>query len=254
MLIDTTQNTKIVYLFVEKFEWLHTMDREQSVGHPKPGRLYRAIKNTDTNSYRVMYPINGAFQGTLIDQLDGAADVYISEIHEVTLDNILKFSISTEDLKEFERWLDTKNKDLVEYMEKFFKKQKSPTSKSINELPDEEFFRVILKTLGNRDPEMAAVLSTLDQLRAADPHAYLGMALFSHHLLNKQQQEETPIDSFWIRLDEQLGGGANLSSALEKLAQYGGKNRRLNYSEDDLMGAIRDLLLEAYRRDLHNLK
>src|SRR5690606_8843885 len=163
MLIDTPSNTKIVYLFVNDFQWTVPLNKEASVGHPKSGRVYRAIKNVDTESYRVMYTIDKNFQGVLIDKLDNddRAAGYLSDIHEITKSNVLDFDILEEDLTEFVRWLETENKDLITAMEPFFDRQRGGSPQIITKkiLPD-----VVVEILRPRDPELASVIATINEL------------------------------------------------------------------------------------------
>lgn len=250
MLIDTPTNTKIIYLFVKDFQWTIPINKESNVGHPKPGRVYRGVKNTDTESYRLMYRVGDAIQGTLLPLLDShdEANGYLSDIREITIDNILDFDILEEDLTEFLRWLETDNKELKEKMKGFFDKQQPnalPPFLQKKTMPE-----MVVEILRSRDPELASIVSTVNELRISDPHIFAAVGAFINHLL-AHPEAETSIDSRWIRFDKNLGAGANLSAALSKLSVYGSSNRRTSFSEHDLVGAIRDLLLEEYRWKLH---
>lgn len=253
MLIDTPTNTKIIYLYVKDFQWTIPINKESNVGHPKSGRVYRGIINTDTESYRLMYRVGDAIQGTLLPQLDSQdeANGYLSDIREITINNILDFDILEEDLTELLRWLETDNKELKDKIKGFFDKQQPNPSFSLPPfLTKKSMPEMVVEILRSRDPELASIVSTVNELRVSDPHIFDAVGAFINHLLS-HPEAETSIDSRWIRFDKNLGAGANLSAALSKLSVYGSNNRRTGFSEHDLVGAIRDLLLEEYRWKLH---
>jgi hypothetical protein len=251
MLIDTLSNTKIVYIFANKFTWTNNTEKETNVGHPKPGRLYRAIKNTDTNTYRIVYNIENNIQGILIDKLESKDESfgYVADMKEVSLSNVLNFEITEEDLKQFDNWLSTNNQDLKDWMNKFFEGQSNKVViKSKVSVSDK-----VLEAVRSRDPELASIISMITDLRNIDPILYGALGSFVSYIIRKDYPESSVNDQ-WVRVDKNLGAGANISSALTKLSTYGGKDRRTNFASADLLDAIKDLLTEQYRRDLHDLK
>lgn len=252
MLIDTSSNTKIVYLFVNNFEWTAAANKEIALGHPKNGRVYRAVKNTDSESYRIMYPINNTFQGTYLSTLkeSNSENGYVSDIQEIEIGNILDFNILEDDLTQFVRWIEIDNSDLKGAFKQFFEKQSNPLGSMPRQLNKKDLLAVVVGALRGTDPEMASVVSTISELRSVEPQIYAALGVFVNHIL-ANNEPETSIDSRWIRFDKTLGAGANLSSAVQRLSSYGSSDRRKNFSENDLMEAIKDLFLETYRLKSH---
>ena len=253
-LIDTPQNTKIVYLWINKFAWSNDMDKEQSVGHPKPKHLYRGVYNKDTETYRFVYKMGDIFQGTFLKSLtsDDETAGYTSDIVELSLSNILDSNLSEKDLKMLLEWIDTDNKDLKE---KLWAAPKRVNLDFIDMGTDIATF--FADTIKKSDPEFTDFIAVGSSLREINPSMFEAVHNIISYLIEDEYTEvedDSSISPRWISMDVKLGAGANLYGAIQKLARYGSVNTRVSRSKEDLLGAIKDLLVEQQRRNLHNLR
>lgn len=274
MVIDTPKNTKIVYLYVRDFRWNRTVDHESSMGHPKKGCIYQAVKNIDTKSYRLAYEFDKNentkdFQFILLNKLVHKASPltqespsfyvtgtdYDSDIFEVNMSNLLDCDLNDKELDKLYQWVMDDNKTLNAWAKAFFEKAfggtkqppLTPHSSSGPPTPmTKKEFRAELVAFLKRtgDTEMASVVSTLTELHEKTPILYSAVGRVVHEILSTAENDTSIQD---LRLDDQLGPGANVASAVEKLMIYGGKNRRTNFHSETLVAAIKDLLLELFR-------
>jgi hypothetical protein len=243
-LIDTKENTEVVYLFVNKFDWLLTMDKESNVGHPKPGKVYRAIYNNQTDSYRITYKIGNTYQAVLIPSLVNSDETngYLSDIRRITKKNILDFEITESDLDQLNQWIDISNKDLLDQMW-----NSKPKVEVINIDSDEMLAKIMGDFIKDTDPDHTRMLEKMYLLREQNAPVSWVIGYLVEYLLD-EPIEESPFDINSLSLDKTHGAGVNISAAIQKLSRYCGSNRRTNMSEEDLLGAIRDLLKEVERR------
>lgn len=245
MLHDTPQNSKILYLFVNKFDWgSNQQSKENSLGHPKSQRLYRAVHNTETDSYRIVHTITREnCLAVYIENLQNIDETlgYTSDIKRVTLDSILDFNIPEEDLDSLLLWLDTDDKELkgaMGWIKPSAKATPVAGPSQMTNLPevDEDLLRFIDMgdSLSNKDPALfGTVIDLLDYLL--------------------RPSDDAIIDTTWVKFDKKHGAGANISAAIQKLSRYIGTDRKTNMEADDLMGAIKELLTEQIRRNFNEL-
>lgn len=247
--IDTKQNTEIVYLYVKEFSWIISWDREVNLGHPLAGRVYRAVYNKETLSYRLIFKSGDEFRATFIPLLVNKDHnrAYTSDISILTWTNIIDFNIVEEDLDALTTWMDTADKDLLD---KLWNEPKAPTN-ALKKISSDEFVSRIADLIQTTDPEFAQLLDNLHALRELNPTMVGPLLAVTYHILNDVPRD-SPIDGYWLRIDKKLGTGANLSAAIEKLSRYGSSDRKTNREHKDLMGAIKDLLIEQQRRDINH--
>lgn len=254
-IIDTRENTEIVYLYVHSFQWSIAWEREEAVGHPFAGRLYRAILNKETGTYRLVYQANKQFGSVYVDVLENSDETkgYTSNIKRLSLDNILDLNLSEEDVDSLNNWIDTGNKDLLEVM--WGKRKQAFQQPSIQVIPitGDNLPQIMAEFIKGNDPAHAAMLEKIYQLKSIYPTACEVIGVIVDSLL-REKPSDSPLEAYWLSFDENHGAGANISSAIQKLSKYVGSDRRTNLMEEDLVGSIKDLMKEVERRILLNLK
>lgn len=244
---DKATNTKIVYLYVKEFTWTNIESRENTAGHPKKDRLYRGVFNTDTKTYRLFYKEDEAvYLPTLTATTDNEFG-YLSNIVEVTVQNVLELDINDEDLTEFVKWVEDDNATLKNTMGI---NQGQPKQKPVTEA---EFMKAMQATQEGR--EQLEFLAELRSLREVNLPVFSALTDLVSYLVNVDVPEgaDSFVDTAWMNVSKTLGAGKNISRAIEHLARYGGENRRTNLSGTDLMIALKALLEEQARRNFHGM-
>lgn len=252
MIQDSIYNTKIVYLYVHSFEWKDQMNKEASSGHPKAKKLYRAIYNTDSESYRVIYevkPKESQVYMTFVESLQSKDEEkgYLSNISLITADNILDFPLTDKEIDLLFTWLTTDNKDLKDILgdigakegEKPKKTQPGLTKQGMSKKPSQELIEFI---------------NVASKLHDVDPMMFGTVFDVMLWLIDDLYIDAGAIDTHWLKLHEEHGAGTNVTAAIEKLSRYMGNNRRTGLLNEDLMNAIRDLLTEKGRRLYHQIE
>ncbi len=244
--IDTPSNTKIVYIYVNSFEWESEEHNEVNLGNPKSKRLYRGVFNNDTKTYRLIFLREDSFDGLFIPKLKAQAYNYSIDATEITLDNILSVDLNDGDIEQLLMWTAKDgNKTL---WDKIWEDDPSVNKNAVK--------NAITKQLRKVDPLMLDFVNIVSNLKATHPLMFDAVARLHRYLLYNQDGStmmDSPVDPSWIKMSIDHGAGANLSEALQKLARYGGTDRRENLLEEDLLGAIKDLMTELVRRNLHNI-
>ena len=228
-------NTEFLYVFVKKFKWENPLEHEQAGGHPIPGRVYRASKNVDTDTYRLFAempdrPTLLVF-GKLKETIEGA---YTSDFKVISPKTLLDFDITDEDLDSLLEWLKSDNKNLKEVMGFNMTPVKIEQTKTNEDVAD---FIDCAKRLYDLNP------SLLNSI-----HDYLHFAIEQ-----EEESDEGPIPTTFLTLNSAHGTGANVIRAVEKLSVYVSDDRRVNLDLDDLYGAITNLLTEGTNRTFNNI-
>jgi hypothetical protein len=246
---DTHENTRIIYLYIRSFEWIDPMDTESKDGHPMVGKVYRTVHNKDTNSYRLIYEKEGVMIGIYLPKLTVTAvdettkePGYKANIEEITIKNILDFNLSEEDLDNIIAW--QTNKQFKDEIGLKKKKEEKPTQEItpatiINAVQQHEN-KQVMANMGDRvlflrernTPLFSALQSLLDYL---------------------VEQEGENQDLSWLEYNKDLGAGTNISTALRALIRYSGEDRRTNQMYTDLLEAIRAIMCEAARKEIHGI-
>lgn len=248
-LSDTIYNTKIVYLYVNKFDWeSNSMGREDSAGNPKAKHVYRAIKNTETGTYRIVYEVTHSVKSTYIDNLknDNFEQCgYTSDIVELSLSNILECNLSEECLDNLLNWYAIDNTDIKSIVGNIgaTKNQERNTVK--------EHIVPIGVPLSE---ELVEFISEASHLHDTDPLMFGTMFDLFVYLNSILGEDKGILDTSWMGLSKDHGAGVNVSSAVQKLSRYMGDDRKTNLDESDLLGAIRDLLMEQARRNFNQIE
>lgn len=234
ILSDNKTNTEILYLYVKKFKWLNPINHEGFGGHPKEGRVYRAVKNTDTNSYRLIYgKIGNIGQGIMFQSLEDDSDGYTADMVPITKSNILDFNIEEEDLDLLAVWVETNDEDIRQIFEPPLLPPPRPSFST--PLPS------------SSSPEIEALTEFTEcvlELRDIDVFSFDTV----HDLIHKlTEPPNESIEVLNIRMNEAFGGGANMVKVFELLARYVGDDRRTNKDPQDLLEAMKFLTYEVNR-------
>lgn len=257
MLQDKTHNTKMVYLYVNKFDYCkNQLDKEQASGHPKPKRIYRAIYNTDTDSYRLIHEVTSTNVSIVYvqDLQSKEEELGIScDIKILTAMNILDFlPIPEDNLDELLTWLKTDNKDIKTLLGDIgAPKPSRAKSKETDAQPQP------LPPPGKGiklSPELVQYINLGQKLNEIDPIIFGTIFDLLVYLIENTYADTGVVSTGWLRLDKEHGAGVNVSAAVEKLSKYLGQDRRVNLDDNDLMGAIKDLLTEKSRRIYHDIQ
>ncbi len=242
---DTQKSSKIVYLFVNKFDWgTNQQSKENSLGHPKPQRLYRALHNIEVDRYLIVHTVTKEdLQATYIENLQNTDESigYTADISRVSLENILDFNILEEDLDALLKWVETDDRELKGAMGWI-----KPTSKAIPVIGPSR-----MTDLPEVDEQYIQFIDLGGMLNDKDPVLFGTVIDLLSFLL--ESKDDSIIDTTWVKYDKKHGAGANISAAVQKLSKYMSADKKVNMEVEDLMGAIKDLLTERMRRDLNEL-
>lgn len=254
ILQDTIYNTKIVYLYINKFEYgKDQIGKEQSSGHPKPNTVYRAIYNTDTHSYRIIYKvdkngIHSVFIGEL--QVNDVNEMnFVCDVSVLSVENILDFKISESNLDDLIGWLKTDNKDVKDLLGDIGSKKPvktaTNTGKNVKTNIPEGGIQL--------PPQLVQFITLGSELMSTDPLIFGTVFDLLIYLNDVAYVDTGVVGTGWLKLDKEHGAGVNVSAAIDKLSKYLGTDRRVNLDNNDLMGAIKDLLTEKSRRNYHDI-
>lgn len=229
MLNDTIESTVLGYVFVHSFKWKEVLKAEETGGNPLPGEVYRYGYNKNTGQYRIIFEHKG-MSAVLLPRLvvdeESEAD-HFCRISVITKSNILDLALP-------ERELDT----LISYIEDEHK-----TIKKVLNMEN--------KTVAPFEPEddVKYAIRTLLELRSADGALFDAIVYVTAHTL--EVHEET--SESYAEISLTLGAGHNIGRAIDHLHSYGSDNTRHNLQEEDLMEAIRNLIVEFKRRQIHGI-
>lgn len=242
ILTDNTTNTEFLFVFVKDFKWSNPLEHEQVGGHPMPGRLYRAIKNTDTGTYRLLTKPNTllVFSG-LEEDIDTG---YRSSFKPITVQTLLDYNITDEDLDKLLDWLRTGNKeikDLVGMMS-----PPAPVKLTTPSSLSPQFKESIMQ---KSNEEVSDFISCAHLLHELNPNLLDAIHDYLHYAIEQEQKsEEGPLNSTFLTLSKEHGTGANVIQAVQKLSRYVSVNKRISLDENDLFGAITNLFNEQTNR------
>lgn len=251
---DTEDNIKFVYLFVKSFKWHQPADIEATAGHPKAGRVYQAVLNTDTNTYRLVYndPVNDTaavyLAKLVIDSEEEPQYKTDSEIVEITLGNILDFNILEEDLDKLLGWRKDNNLKLKQQLG--LNKKEKQVSQQINPV---QAVAAVQKQADDQDLQRLG--NSVINIRTNNPLLYEAVSDLVFYIEQAERASgKNMIDASWMDFSKTLGAGKNISRAIERLAVYGGEDRRSNLMTADLLEAGRSLLLEGARKKIQGIE
>lgn len=245
---DTPQNTSIVYLFVNSFEWMSAADKERNVGHLHSGAVYRALYNKDTKTYRVFYKdetgtLNAIYIPKLImtEEERESEFTYLSNIVEIRRNNVVELGLTIDHLNEILFWQDEKDKSVKQATEL---EQQKITPQDVIEAVQQQQETVEFNALGK----------AIYDLRQSNQALYDALSEMVYFVIESESKvNKGVIDAGWMDFSKILGAGKNIGKAIQHLSVYGSDDRRTNLGQRDLLEAINALLLESTRRRIQNI-
>lgn len=122
--VKLPDNSEIVLLYTNKFEWKDKEQQKLLENTPLTGRVYRALKTNDSAYYiHLNLPKKGQkkrIDGIRITNLTSTAPEWDCIFTEVDEDNIVDFDMVPEDYQSIGQWLETKQQDFID---KLFKNE-----------------------------------------------------------------------------------------------------------------------------------
>lgn len=244
---DTKENAEIVYLYIKSFKWLDPLDNEKAVGHPRPGSVYRAIYNSETKTYRILYideqkELNGVYIPLLLmdeDHLEGKYN-YLSEAYQINKENIVNLNLSEDNLVEILAWQKEKDKPI-----------KHAVGLEAPQVTAEQIVVAAQKQQeGQEFQELGQVMMAIKEV---SPELYFALGDLIY--FTAEASHSRVEDSLWlIHFSKTLGAGLNVSTAMTHLKTYSSDDRRTNLNADNLLEATMCLLLENARRKMHGIE
>lgn len=240
---------EISYVYIRSFKWSSPEQGYQYDGLPAIGKVYRALRNSNNNSYELVIYDNPPGTLLLLESLVCNDDTrgYTSEIDEISLDNVLSIPLKEEDLIQLNKWEESGNKDLLE--------ANKPTEISL--MPVLANLAHALDTMGNEKKAADEVSELLLYLKTLNTsHFEIIMEVVEELIeINVSEIDETGTPTTLTKSLEAgpNGLGFNVGKCLEHLQTYSGKDRRTNEDRYDVIAAMVALTRELERRKLLDL-
>lgn len=234
---------EVVVLYTNKFQYFYPEDKETMKGHPIEGRVYRAIKDTDTNHYLLHIGTENTeskMEGIQLKKLEGKSLGWECDLEEITDKNLLDFDLTPEDAEKMIQW-ETKGHDDL--------------NKFINE-PDEESGKEFdiedIEDLVDLNHEME-IADALNKTLDYDAEFHFTMTDLIKYLASTCDDKygSSQLDTRGILYSETLGQGFNTGNAVKYIARYNTEGFEKSYNPKDLMKAIHYLLFELTRRKIN---
>lgn len=232
--------TPLRYVYVNAFKWKDTVSSEMYAGHPRAGKVYRAVYNTNTNNYRIGLPGTPhffVFPKLILTEEDEAECT--CDMVEITKENIVQLNLPEDGLDQMTQWIETDNNDLREVTpeEKNIKNGLQRLQKAVS---DQELEEIRL---------MSQAQQVIQDIYLVDT-SLLNVYLDIGRLLYKRSMEE-PITHDLRRGSD--GRGINIFSATNHINDYMRPVKAGGDYKESIEEAIIDLTIELERRKLNNL-
>lgn len=248
-LSDSEKNITVKYLYVKKFKWLNIIDTENFHGHPKEKSVYIAAYNSDTKGYRLFYqPDNAPQVGIVFHDLTRAAgeEGYESIMVEINRKNIVSLDIPEPELDKIIKWQSNGNKELNDA----YGFKSTPQQRQIM-IPSPQDMVNIVDNI-NRQQEITDFINDVQQLYDTDSLSFDSINSLVGELL-QPDESDTSFEAVNLTLSRQHGSGHNVGKALNLLNIYLSDNPRVSLDREDLIKAIRHLIVELNRINYHGL-
>ena len=194
---------RIVVLYVKSFTWKDAKLKEEFLGHPQVGRIYRGIKNEETGTYRLKVDesLGSDLQGLQLDELSGKFVKWNCDIEELDEDKLASYDIEVEDYLKIKDWTDTKNIDLKPLLESSEENDYNEKETTLAEAyPIEQSMKII----EDNDTGVADALIWFAAMVAAS--------------YENKPNIDTAIDIHM--LPTEVGKGANMALSLDRINKY----------------------------------
>lgn len=241
---EVVENLEFRYLYVKFFKWQDSFMNETVQGEPQTGRVYRSLWNTQTKNHKIIISDGHRVNSLVIDNLTNSnpESAYLSDIHELTVDNILNFKIEERDLDKLNKWIETKNEDILRHQ----KPMEDPTQGLVK----------LQEAIYNQDQEefkaMDRASSAMLELFHANRTQFEIVVKLAEYLKSESLESGNDL-AYYLTLHPQNGKGINIARALRALDTYVSDNRRTNESVSDLYNAMGGIVVEMERKLSNNL-
>jgi hypothetical protein len=207
----------VVYLYIKEFNYKDKNFENMMGGHPKAGRIYRALYDTDSSFYRIILEDEDKGEsnmaGIILQNLQSEDPRWSANITVMDDESMINYDIVSEDFIKLARWKEQDNKD-IDYLridvEGTARIETDPANgmTTIHFENEEEGWEDVTSNL--------AELSEVDyDLAKATDKAIEGILHFM-----AQTSEARPDLNYLISNHPVHGKGANISLAVEALADY----------------------------------
>ena len=176
------KSPKIIYLYVNNWDYMHSEDENIFDGHPKAGHVYRAIVDEDGIKIPITTESDTVAQGILIRKLVDENERWKHDIKEIKEEDIALLDISKEDLEKIKIWEDIDNSDIkLKYKLRSAgdapEEREVPSGNTIasgieeiiKEMAEQDsedvligtFFRILMEYMYSRDPRFLVELQSV---------------------------------------------------------------------------------------------
>ncbi len=259
--LNFQEKDEIVYLYVH--EWVFGDKQEDKFyGHPKPNKVYQAIKNS--NTYRI--PLKSKdkhISGLLIGDLEVENhEKWEYKVEEITEHNILDLGIDPAEIIKIGAWEDADNEDIRHLTDEKVENVEEGSEGDSGEEPNGSI------GFGERNikPSIEGFASHYAFDMGASKISYADDDMFnilakllvyvSSTYEDKYERDDNPhgLDILkQIGMTEEYGKGALMFCALKYLQRYLSIGNKTN-DVRDLYKAIHYILFELQRRNIQNKK
>lgn len=238
MIQEDFKDISIKYLYVNKFIWQSPIEREQFQGQPLKHRVYRDIFNPLTGNHKLLIP--GMDGGIGFDKLKDTNEAADFDLKEITLDTVLDYDITENDLDLLNQWIESGNRDIED---------------SYRPIPNEGLQKLKQALHSHNQDEAEALAMATDSMMnlwSANPEKFSVMVSIIQFLTDADLDSYEDI-AHHIRLHPVSGKGVNVAQALRAIDNYNSDDRRTNEDVSDLYMAIEALVTEAERKFTNDL-
>lgn len=225
MISERKADVEVRYIFIKKFEFRDSYEKEALCGHPLIGRIYRSVFNVNTKHHRLLLP-DGVIMG--FDTLVGSQVGADFELIDIDITNILDFDITEEDLSLFLKPnTDIFNENIV-----------------IGGL--ENLQNAINQNEADEDDASHRASHIIMDLYRISPQKFEIILELSERLIELELHTHEDI-AHYLRYDPEKGLALNIAPALRALDTYAGTSRKTSQDPEDLYEALESIIVELER-------
>jgi hypothetical protein len=247
------KNKEVVFLYVKEFTWKNKKDKTSMNGHPVSGRVYRAVKDEEDESYKVYIGkelTNIKVDGIKIYNLVNDTDTWKCDIVELNKNTMLELDITDDDLNMIKITTENNHSDLSDVI-KGSKKEVSGALTG-NDETEESFLNRLMEEIENTSTELPEgdplhAIYQIDPLMGETLYELLEYILYTYN----DKYTSSPIDVQSMTLDDKFGKGINVFNTIKYLSRYSTDGFPKSNNPSDLTKAVHYLLFESMRRKLY---